>query len=276
MNKFREQPKPAGLRPLREFPESERREIRIVLTDIDDTLTDDGRLSSTAYSALERLEKAGLVVVPITGRPAGWCDLIARFWPVAGVVGENGAFYFRHDRAARQMHRRYIRSDAERQRDRSRLATIEWEILAQVEGVAVAADQAYRESDLAIDYREDVAALPAQSVERIVQIFQRHGATAKISSIHVNGWFGKFDKLSTSRLFLREMLEIDMDAAMSQIVYVGDSPNDAPMFGFFPNAVGVANVLRFVDQLPARPAWVTNRPGGEGFVEVADCLLSAR
>jgi HAD superfamily hydrolase (TIGR01484 family) len=264
------------LRPLREFAESERSRVQIVLTDIDDTLTDEGRLTGAAYSALEHLGAAGFIVIPVTGRPAGWCDLIARFWPVAGVVGENGAFYFRYDRVSRRMCRRYIRSEAERAGDRDRLATVEAEILAQVQGAGRAADQAYRESDLAIDYCEDVAALPRKSVEQIIRIFQRHGATAKVSSIHVNGWFGSFDKLSTSRLFLREALGIDMDAAASRIVYVGDSPNDAPMFDFFPNSIGVANVRKFLDRLPAEPHWVTDRPGGEGFVEVADILLAAR
>ena len=72
--------------------------IRYVLTDIDDTVTTDGRLPAKSYDALERLQNAGLAVIPITGRPAGWCDMIARFWPVDAVVGENGAFYFSYDR----------------------------------------------------------------------------------------------------------------------------------------------------------------------------------
>ncbi|MDR0448042.1 MAG: HAD hydrolase family protein, partial [Treponema sp.] len=65
--------------------------IRYVLMDIDDTLTTGGKLSAPAYTALWRLHEAGLKVIPITGRPAGWCDLIAREWPVDAVVGENGA-----------------------------------------------------------------------------------------------------------------------------------------------------------------------------------------
>ncbi len=45
-------------------------------------------------SAIWKLKEAGKVVVPITGRPAGWCDHIARMRPVDAIVGENGAFYF--------------------------------------------------------------------------------------------------------------------------------------------------------------------------------------
>jgi hypothetical protein len=239
-------------------------------------LTDAGRLSAAAYDALERLKSAGLVVIPVTGRPAGWCDMIARVWPVDAVVGENGAFYFRHDPAARRMIRRYAKSKAERDHDAMRLAALADAIPRAVPGAAIASDQAYREADLAIDYCEDVPPLEAGDVDRIAEMFRQHGATAKISSIHVNGWFGQYDKLSMSRLLLAEMFRIDMDAEKERIVFVGDSPNDAPMFAFFPNAVGVANVLRYRGRLPAEPRWVSKSKGGRGFIELADALLSVR
>ena len=79
------------MKPLSEFPQQELQAVRAVLTDIDDTLTDEGRLPACSYQAMEDLRNAGILVVPVTGRPAGWCDLIARQWPVDGVVGENGA-----------------------------------------------------------------------------------------------------------------------------------------------------------------------------------------
>ena len=264
------------MRPLAEFPDQQRRSIRAVLTDIDDTLTDDGRLTARAYGALERLKQAGLVVVPVTGRPAGWCDMIARFWPVDAVVGENGAFYFRYDAASRRMTRRYAKAAAAREQDRVGLAALSERILAEVAGAAVAADQAYREADLAIDFAEDVARLPAADIDRILALFTEGGATAKVSSIHVNGWFGSYDKLTMSRRLLNEIFAIDMDAARNEIVFVGDSPNDAPMFGFFPNAVGVANVRQYRDRLAAEPKWVTEKPGGEGFAELVDLLLGGR
>ncbi len=264
------------MKPIAEFPIGRRRSIRAVLTDIDDTLTDGGRLTAHAYRALEKLKEAGLLVIPVTGRPAGWCDMIARFWPVDAVVGENGAFYFRYEAGSRRMVRRYAKSIEERRRDRARLDVIAAEVLATVRGAAIAADQAYREGDLAIDFREDVEPLSPADIDRIVAILRKHGATAKISSIHVNGWFGGHDKLSMSGRLLREIFAIDMEAAKDDIVFVGDSPNDAPMFGYFPNAVGVANVLQYRDRLEAEPAWITRRPGGDGFSEFVDLLLTGR
>ena len=181
------------MQPLKRMPDAVRAAVCGVLTDIDDTLTTSGRLDASAYRAMERLHAAGLYVVPITGRPAGWCDHIARMWPIDGVVGENGAFYFRYEHARRRMIRRYAQDRDERERHRRRLVELAQRILAVVPGAAVAADQPYRETDLAIDYREDVSPLGEEAVRQIVGEFERAGATAKVSSIHVNGWFGDYD-----------------------------------------------------------------------------------
>ena len=264
------------MRPIAEFPAPVARGLVAVLTDIDDTLTTDGRLPAEAYAALERLQTAGLAIVPITGRPAGWCDMIARFWPVSGIVGENGAFYFRYDHETRKMTRRFVADEAERAENRRKLAALGQRILAAVPGAALAADQAYRIADLAIDFREDVPPLPPAAIDRIVALFEAAGATAKVSSIHVNGWFGRHDKLSTTRLFARDVLGIDLDAARERFVFCGDSPNDAPMFGFFPYACGVANVRDFLGRMPAMPAYVAEARGGAGFMEIADRILALR
>jgi len=264
------------MKPLSAFAVEARRAIRGVLCDIDDTVTSDGRLTAAAYGALERLRAAGLVVVPITGRPAGWCDHIARMWPVNAVVGENGAFYFRYDPAARTMHRRFVDTPETRAQHRTALAAIAAEILAAVPGAAIAADQHYRETDLAIDFCEDVPPLPDAAVERIVAIMQSRGLSAKISSIHVNGWFGSYDKLTMTRRLFAECFDTDLDAARTHYVFAGDSPNDAPMFGYFPHAVGVANIRAFSGRLAHEPAYVTDGAAGAGFVELVNALLEIK
>ena len=264
------------MKPLADFPRAALARVRAVLTNIDDTLTTDGRLEAVSYAALERLRGAGFLVIPVTGRPAGWCDHIARMWPVDGVVGENGAFWFLHDARAGRLVKRYIVGDAERAQRSARLDAIAERILREVRGCAIASDQPYREADLAIDFREDVPALPREDVTRIVAIMEAEGLTAKVSSIHVNGWFGGYDKLSTARLMLREVFGIDADRARDTIVFAGDSPNDQPMFGFFPNAVGVANVRDMADLMTQLPAYITPSRGAKGFAELAETLLEAR
>lgn len=250
--------------------------VHTVLTDIDDTLTTDGQLTAEAYAALQALHQAGLTVIPVTGRPAGWCDHIARMWPVDGVVGENGAFYMWHDMQAGRLRVRHLFDEAQRRAGAERLAAVRERILREVPGCALASDQFCRLYDLAIDFCEDVAALPDAAVDRIVALMNEAGMTAKVSSIHVNGWFGNWNKLDTARLMLAERHGIDLEAQREQIVFVGDSPNDEPMFAYFPNAVGVANVLDLRERMQSLPTWITRRRGGAGFVEVAKALLARR
>jgi HAD superfamily hydrolase (TIGR01484 family) len=264
------------MKPLAEFPVEARGRIRGVLTDIDDTLTTHGRLFAAAYTALERLQSAGLLVIPVTGRPAGWCDHIARMWPVDAVVGENGAFWFRHDNKARKLVKHYVVSQEERLRRGKRLFEIAAKILKEVPGCALSSDQAYREADLAIDFREDVPELEREKVAKIVALMEAEGLTAKVSSIHVNGWFGDYDKLSTTKRMLREDFNIDVEREREDFVFVGDSPNDQPMFAFFPNAVGVANVLEMADLMSEFPRWITPSAGAAGFAELAEALIPTR
>ena len=257
-----------------EFPSELSRQIRYILTDIDDTLTVNGRLPAVVFVAMERLRDERIRSIPITGRPAGWCDHIARMWPVDGLVGENGAFYFRYDDSARKMLRRYFKPENQREADRQKLAELKRDILKKIPAAGVSADQPYREADLAIDYCEDIPPLPGEAVDQIVALFKEVGAEAKVSSIHVNGWFGEYDKLTMTKIMFEEVYHANLDAMKNEVIFIGDSPNDAPMFAYFPDSVGVANVLQFKERLASEPAWVTRKAGGYGFSEMVDQLLS--
>jgi HAD superfamily hydrolase (TIGR01484 family) len=250
------------------------RGVSTVLFDIDDTLTTHGKLGAQAYAALERLKASGMTLVPITGRPAGWCDHIARMWPVDAIVGENGAFYFFFSEG--RLHKRFQDGDAARADKRRKLEAVAKRILAAVPGCALASDQAYRESDLAIDYCEDVPALPLEAAEKIAVLMREAGLHAKVSSIHVNGWFGDYDKLAMTRQLFHERFAVNVLEEQQNIVFIGDSPNDAPMFAFFEKSIGVANVSRFERLLTDLPRYVASAPCGAGFAEVALHLLQGR
>ncbi|MBP0596644.1 HAD-IIB family hydrolase [Herbaspirillum sp. LeCh32-8] len=265
------------MQPLAQMPHTPHLPVTTVFTDIDDTLTTEGKLSALAYEALEALQHAGLRVIPVTGRPAGWCDQIARLWPVEGIIGENGALYMWRDHVAGKLRTRHLLDDESRAGNARRLELARERILREVPGCAVASDQFCRQYDLAIDFCEDVPPLPRAAVERIVRIMEEEGMTAKISSIHVNGWFGDYDKLTMARLMMRERYGVDIADATERrrCVFAGDSPNDAPMFAYFPLSVGVANVQDFAGRLAHEPNYVTAQPYGAGFAELARHLLAA-
>ena len=262
------------MRPLAKLQRAKLAQIACLLCDIDDTVTADGRLPATSLQAMEQLEQAQIAVVPVTGRPAGWCDHIARMWPVAAVVGENGALWYAYDRKKRRMRSAYAKNAAARSADRRRLDELGERILAQVPGCALASDQFCRIADLAVDFCEDVPALPQSSIDQILALFSEAGANAKASSIHVNGWFGDYDKLSMARSCLAEVARLDIDADNARCAYIGDSPNDQPMFAHFTHSVGVANVADFKLQHP--PRWITRARAAAGFTELAAALLEAR
>jgi HAD superfamily hydrolase (TIGR01484 family) len=257
------------MKPLAELRDARR--LRGLLFDIDETLTTGGRLTAEAYTAMERLKNAGKILVPITGRPAGWCDHIARMWPVDAVVGENGALYFCRSRG--KLIRQFHDDGQTRASHRFRLQAIGKHIIEQVPGCAFASDQPYRETDLAIDFCEDVPPLPLEAAERIAALMRAAGLTAKISSIHVNGWFGAYDKLAMTRRLFEEFFKCSPAILRREFTFVGDSPNDSPMFAWFDCSVGVANVARFAGQIEALPKYVTRGAAGAGFAELAAQLL---
>ncbi len=259
--------------PVASFPVADRRGVRYLLTDIDDTLTDHGKLPARSYDALWNLHDAGISVIPVTGRPAGWCDLICRQWPVAGVIGENGAFafYLEEDRLQVLRHP----SAPEPHANRDRLDDIAREVYAAVPGTRPAKDQFSRLYDVAIDFREESPMLGLDAARNIKRRFEAHGAEARISSIHVNAWFGTHNKLSMAEHFLAEHFELDIRQAKQnrQVVFCGDSPNDEPMFAAFHNSIGVANIVEYAADLRTEPRYVTEASCAAGFVEAALVLL---
>ncbi len=262
------------IRPIHELEPATCRALVGIFSDLDDTITHDGRIVPEAFQALYQAREAGLRTVLITGRPAGWVDHLARMWPVDGVVGENGGLWFWHDGA--KLQRRFVQPAEEREANKLRLAELARSIPAEVPGCAISADQPYRELDLAIDFCEDVPALGDDSIDAIVAAFDSAGATCKVSSIHVNGWFGSFDKLEGCRRFLAERWGEDLEGARDRWAYFGDSANDEPMYGYFPTGIGVANITRFLPRMEHHPGFVTRGEGGQGFAEGLRHILRYR
>lgn len=255
---------------MRQISNFENRKVNIVLTDIDGTLTLEGKIPESSYNALWKLYHSGIKVVPVTGRPAGWCEMIARTWPVHGVIGENGGLYF--SLQENKMKRFYAVDRDTRRKNRASLKAIRSEVLRKVPGARVASDQFTRMFDLAIDFAEDVPRLPDKDVHQIVKIFESHGARAKVSNIHVNGWFGNYDKLSTCKIYLEKEFGLSEASMLSHCAFIGDSPNDEPLFAFFRESIAVSNIGEFLPTLQAKPAFVCSKAEANGFAEFVSIL----
>lgn len=250
--------------------------IQGVCLDIDDTLSTQGKLTSEAYSALWKLKEAGFFVIPVTGRPAGWCDHIARFWPVDAVVGENGAFTFYMENGIRK--RIDTPSQPRVDEAKRKLDVLSEKILLQFPEAKWASDQKYREYDLAVDFCEDVPRWEPSRVQELISFAKKEGAHVKLSSIHVNLWFGDYDKRKGIEFWLSSGAPGLKAPAppFEELLFIGDSPNDEPLFECFPNSVGVANLKSFLDQIEHPPKWMTSKESGSGFVQMAERLIASR
>ena len=258
------------------------RKITGVFTDIDDTLTTEGAISDDALQALSQLKEAGLHVIAITGRPVGWSTPFARSWPVDAIVAENGSValvrqmaHSPHGEVPVGLHRLYQQDEPTRRTNFARMQQVAQRVLRDVPGATLAQDSLGRETDIAIDHSEFVH-LSADKVAQTVAIMREEGMSATVSSIHINAWFGAHNKLEGARWIVRELLGRDLDAERACWVYVGDSTNDQLMFEAFDQAIGVANIRRFLPELTHLPRYVTPSERGAGFAEMVQLLLQAR
>ena len=259
-----------------------------ILTDIDDTLTTEGAITPDALEALAALRAAGLHVIAITGRPAGWSEPFATTWPVDAIVAETGAVALLrtpqntsqnglqpNDGKRKQLSKWYLQDASTRAANHARMQQVAQQILREVPGAQLARDSAGRETDIAIDHSE-FTHLPPEGIAQVQEIMRAAGMTATVSSIHVNGWYGTHNKLVGARWIVRELLGRALDDELDRWVFVGDSLNDQVMFQHFPHSVGVANVARFVPQLQHLPRYVTQGARGAGFAELALHILAGR
>jgi HAD superfamily hydrolase (TIGR01484 family) len=261
------------VQPLSDLTPDEAKRLRGLLFDLDDTLLSHGSLTRAAYGALWDLADAGLVLVAVTGRPSGWGEVIARQWPVAGCVTENGAIAIAREGAG------VIRRDAcgedERERRRARLRALVDRVREVAPEAGLTDDVDARRSDVTWDVGERVR-LPEATITAIAREIERAGARWLRSSVHLHATFDTDDKASGAIRFCARELGEEPGAARVRFAFVGDSGNDAACFSGFVTTFGVANVRASISRLTVPPRYVAARPMGEGFAEIAAEILRKR
>ena len=260
------------MKPLSSWPISERQKIVGVFTDIDDTLTTEGAITTDALQALQNLKAAGLMVIPITGRPVGWSIPFASTWPVDAIVTENGAVALLHNPTTNQVSKIYQQDPATRTHNFEQMQRIAQRVLKEIPGTVLAQDSLGRETDIAFDHSEFHHLSPKQ-IEQVLHLLKQEGMTATVSSIHINAWFGDHNKWHGAQWLLKELTGRDLKEELDQWAYVGDSTNDQVMFEHFTHSVGVANIRRFENELKHLPKYVASKERGAGFAELANALL---
>ncbi len=254
------------MRPVAELAHA----VRGVFSDIDDTLTHEGVVTTEAYAALARARAAGLRVVLVTGRPAGWAEVLASVWPVDAAIAENGGIaYLKRNRRIETLY--YSRNDPAE--DAKRLASVADVIQSEFSFARRSDDCTLRVTDVAFDIGE-YQQVPAEDIEALTARCRMLGAHTLVSSVHAHAFFHGADKAKMSAR-VAEVLWNEPEAEVAaHYAFVGDSPNDQAAFTFFEASIGVANVARYAEILRPPPRYVTLAPNGRGFAEAIDRLIT--
>jgi len=260
------------LKNINEITTEEALKIKFILTDIDGTLTNsEGRIAPETYTMLWKLKKAGYTVIPVTGRTAGWAAVAITDWPVDAIIVESGSVVYYLENGSRK---EFVHPSVPKDRYAVH-EKIKETALAKNPKIKVSIDQYSRFNDFAFNYAEDEDdKLTFDEAKEVLEAVKAIGAKGNISSIHVNTWFGDYDKLPSSLLYLKEHYGIDDPKEC--VIYFGDAANDEEMFGYFSTACGVANLMKYAEHMEHLPAYITTYEGGEGFCEAAEILLTAK
>ncbi len=262
------------MRHITEIPKIELQKIKFLLTDVDDTITTEGKLHSQTLKVLWSLHESGITIIPVTGGSAGWADTYIRQWPIDAVITESGAlaYYTEVD----QRRGTFYHPSIEKEGYTLKAERLVNRVLQEVPGSKLSSDQFCRVFDIAFDHHSEPPYLEKEKIDSIIKICEEEGASYGVSSIHVNCWFGTYDKLDMVKLFMESYYHISLEELRNCGVYCGDSSNDIPLFQTFPLSVGVGDLFSADWDENDLPSYGSHEIGGKGFCEFAELLISAK
>lgn len=255
--------------PLDQLP---RQQIKAVFSDLDDTITSESLLLPSTLKSIHELSEKGFKVVIVSGRPAGWADALMRLVPLDAFIFENGAgLMWREGKKVRTL---CLAKNQDLTAQKQILNQIYHQLKIQFPHVKLATDQPYRLFDFAIDFNEEPPFFQESDVQQMMAFLQSQAEiTAKLSSIHINFWVGNHTKLTACEYWIQRWGSA-LGITKESIVFSGDSPNDEPLFEFFPLSVGVDNIRKFLPLMTFTPRFLTTQPGGKGFEQLCEAILS--
>ncbi len=248
----------------KEVAKTSLKNIQLIATDMDGTLTKNGKFTSHLFLALEKLAAAKIQVLVITGRSAGWVQAIKNYLPVVGAIAENGGiFYPLHSEAPE-----ILTSIPNIALHRQNLAEVFQYLKNQFPQIEASVDNQFRLTDLTFDIQD----LSLSELTKMADICQTKGYGFTYSTVQCHIKSLQQDKATGLFQVLSEYFP---ELTTEKIITVGDSPNDESLFeeSKFPLSVGVANVIEYANKLNHQPVYVTSKKEAEGFCELAELLL---
>lgn len=248
--------------PLHRFFNEKVEDIKYIISDVDDTITKNGKLLPHALDALYKLKASGRTIVLLTGGSAGWSDTYIRQWPVDAVIAESGAVFLGYSKGGE------ITSIINPEIQQDKALKLRRKLMEYTSAYPFSSDQFARVFDVAYD-KKKMSNAEKTALKNILTLF---GASFSESSIHINAWFGDYNKKSSLRYFMTNVLSISEEEYLEKGMYIGDSLNDEPLFGYFPLSVGMHSVEDMKSSFKELPTYISQYGGGDGFFEVAAFL----
>lgn len=246
-------------------------DIRLIAADIDGTLTCEGKFTTELLQAIDLLNTQGIKLLLVTGRSAGWVSAVNNYLPVAGAIAENGGLYF--ESVSQQLSQRdnsgfdFLTRIDSIEDHRAELANRFWELQERYPQIQESSDNQFRITD----WTFDVAGLTELELGEIATQCQQWGYSFTFSTVQCHIKPPHQDK---GMAILQVLIQYFPEITPTQIITVGDSPNDATMFDRerFPHSVGVANIQHYTTQLSHHPQYLTTLPEVAGFCELVNLL----
>jgi len=236
----------------------------LIATDMDGTLTQQGKFTASLLQAFEDLSLADIRVLIVTGRSAGWVNGLVSYLPVVGAIAENGGLFYLSENDQPVA----LTPIADLAEHRQQLADAYQCLKSEFPQIQESTDNRFRLTDWTFDNRN----LSLTELTRLDALCSAMGWGFTYSSVQCHIKPAAQDKAAGLMQVLQKYFP---EYKAEQVVTVGDSPNDASLFNpqLFPVSVGVANVLDYAKELIYQPAYVTKAAEGEGFCELAQYLI---
>lgn len=246
--------------PLAQVDRSTLAQIQVLLTDIDGTMTREGRIPAEVVEWLPRLRDAGIEVVPCTGRSAGELLGLVRYLPgVARGMAENGGILVVADQPLLP-----LRPPV----DRSQLA-VAAESLGQHAGPWQLAPCSFARIT---DQAWERGSRSEAQLQLLRTAAEALGLELTWSSVHIHLTMAPPDKGAGALQVL-----VSEGVIPARVAAIGDAANDEGLWvaGRFGLQVGTADVEQVWPLLRHRPTIRVGR-AALGWLELARALVAAR
>ena len=215
--------------------------MKIVFSDFDGTLTNNGKLGAVFFELITLIEANLSELVIVSGRSLSWGHFLLTHFPLKHVIMEGGGVIITRNKEGQIIEEVLVYDE-----DVKELEELTSALVKAVPSVVMSADSFGRKTDRAIEFSQ----MKKEDVKKVEKYLTDHGANFSRSNVHINYWMGDISKSNGVKHFLKHYTPHIKD---EETIFYGDAMNDESMFRDFQNSVGVSNIISILEKLTHKP-----------------------